>query len=500
MTRARKLAFALALALSLSPTLLFAFLGFHSRPMSDDYCHMRVGLDLGAWQGMLHWRQTWNGSYSDYFLHGLTAPLGRSVTSVAPAAIISLWLAGLAWINFRCLTWLNAAGWRRAMALGLASATVGASINAFFSLESIYWHAAATRYALPLALLTLYAGLTLEYASRRRSHRWSALALAAAFLLCFFAGGLSELHLTFQTAAMTLVLLSVVALVPKPARKPSLQMLSSGWLATLASLAVQLSAPGIGIRARKIATVTAPPNRDPLHMLSRSFDEAFQYLADDRSFAAFVMLLSASLFLMLAFYQPAERRRSRSPIPLARSPLLLGLLVQLLCLPLLWPHASDNPQFLGRYSAGYALALLVNATLVICASALLLGQARINRRLRAGSASGFAVPGVAVGVIILLFAMTQLRSVHWRAATYFFISCLLMLTMLSWLLALGLTRSEGRRLWLNIPCCALIAIGGEYCHYAAAIAYLRLPAAACPGRRAPFDCAARLDLGGASGL
>ncbi len=465
MTRARAFAEArlphFAIVLSFLPVLLFAYLGWHSRPMSDDYCHLRYGLDLGPWQGALHWRQTWNGSYADYFLHGLVAPLGAAAPALAPAAIMSLWLAGLAWVVHRVLALLGVDRHRLPIALGLAALIVAVSVNALFSLESIYWYAASARYALPLALLAIYGGLTLEYGCRPRSRRMTGAAICASFALCFFAGGLSEIHLALQIVVITLALPAVYALVPKSARAPFLLLLASGWAATLASLAVQLTAPGVSIRASRIAETTALPNRDLVYMLSRSVEEVFFYLADSRSFAAFIMLLAASLTLTVAFYEPAARLRIHKPIQFARLPLLGALAFQLICVPMLWSHTSDNPQILGRFSAGFAIVLLLNAALVMSLVALAGGQARVNRRLREGVSSFGVLPGVAMLVIVSLFAMTQLRGVHWRASTYLFLSCNLILALLLWLIAPSLPRAVRRRLGLLVAIYFVIAFAAN---------------------------------------
>lgn len=453
----RKLAPAAAASLSLAPLLLFAYLGLHSRPMSDDYCHLRTGLDMGPWHGMLHWRQTWNGSYADYFLHGFSAPLGASASAIAPAVILFIWLGGFCWAILRCLDLLQIKRMRRTAAFTLAASAVAVSINSLFSLESIYWYAASTRYTLPLALLTLYIALTLEYGRQPRSARTTAIALLTSILLCFFCGGLSEIHLALQFTLFTLALPAVFALVKEPWRRPYIIMLLGGWLATLASLATQLTAPVLTIRASRIAETTAPPIRELSHLLSRSIEEVFGYLAESRTFAGFILLLAAGLFLMLVTYHPAARSLIRKPIQFTRLPLLMGLLVQVLCVPLLWTHTSDNPQLLGRYSSAYAVVLLIHAASLIGYATLLLSKRRLNRHLREGARSTFFVSCAALQIVFFLFAITQLRSVHWRAAAYLFINCNLILALLSWLHIGALPKPLGHRFCLSVVSyCAII--------------------------------------------
>ena len=74
----------LGLAVALLLLLLFAYLGHFSRLMSDDYCTLAVGRDLGPWQGMLHWFNTHSSSYTNFFLQGVLAPLDTAMPIITP--------------------------------------------------------------------------------------------------------------------------------------------------------------------------------------------------------------------------------------------------------------------------------------------------------------------------------------------------------------------------------------------------------------------------------
>ncbi|MCY3832554.1 MAG: hypothetical protein OXG85_06025 [Chloroflexi bacterium] len=88
----------LGMFLALLPLALFIYLGSHSRLWFDDFCHLTAGLEYGHWGSVLFWRNSHNGSFSWYFLHGLTAPLDELAPSAFVVIIIAAWLFGLVWL------------------------------------------------------------------------------------------------------------------------------------------------------------------------------------------------------------------------------------------------------------------------------------------------------------------------------------------------------------------------------------------------------------------
>ncbi len=82
-------------ALAFAPVSLFAYLGHFSRLIADDYCHLALGNEHGAWGLILYTRESWNGSYSNYFLHGLLTPLDVAIPALLPPLIVVLWLGSV---------------------------------------------------------------------------------------------------------------------------------------------------------------------------------------------------------------------------------------------------------------------------------------------------------------------------------------------------------------------------------------------------------------------
>ena len=83
---------------ALLPLGLFAYLGQFSRLMSDDYCAIAVGRELGAWQGTLYWFNNWAGSYANFFLKSALAPLDILLPRFTPTVIVIVWMLGTVWL------------------------------------------------------------------------------------------------------------------------------------------------------------------------------------------------------------------------------------------------------------------------------------------------------------------------------------------------------------------------------------------------------------------
>ena len=142
----------LLFCLALVPALLFAYLGQFSRLIWDDYDRLGKPIELGFWQSVQYFRDSWNGDYTNFLLFGLLAPLGALVPSVFPSALIVIWIAGSALLYLQVFTFLEIRRQRYLVAIALASLTVAAAINGLDSQHSFYWLTATVEYTLPPAL------------------------------------------------------------------------------------------------------------------------------------------------------------------------------------------------------------------------------------------------------------------------------------------------------------------------------------------------------------
>ena len=205
----------LVVGIALMPAVLYAVLGQFSRMTSDDYVHLQRGLEFGPWANMLHWRDTWNGSYSYYFVHGLVARWDTLVPSLTAIFIIVTWSLGLGWLVWQILAFMEVKRYRSALAISLAALCVAASINAFYSPQSMYWFSASVRYTFPLAVFTVYLALMVVVAKRLRSNARLALSTLAAAAICFISAGFAETYLVYQLVFMSLMLTGLYVFVAR---------------------------------------------------------------------------------------------------------------------------------------------------------------------------------------------------------------------------------------------------------------------------------------------
>ena len=411
-----------------APILLYAYLGQFSRLMSDDYCAIAIGQELGAWNGMRYWYDNWAGSYANFFFKSAIAPLGAMVPAITPPLILAVWWLATAYLLSQALKISGVLTSQRTTAALLAALTVVAGVNALYSPQSFFWFAASTHYTLPLALLTAYLGLILRAARVRHAATAVGFAIVGA-IICFVSGGASEIHVAFQLVFLTLCALPMLWIRRRRAWFHSALTLGAGWLATLLALLLQLASPGLAIRAAYDSARFGHALRTPAELIRGVVELTVEQLGHPPAFAGFVLLLAAALLITLLHYRPSDAHTNGSALRLAKRPLVAGLAFQLLWLPLIWTHASDAPRYFGRFSGGFVLVALLNA-LFIALFALMI---RLRRRLNDGV---FALPNahyafVAFCLMVALapFAMTQIRSIHFRAAAYLFTTAISLLAV-----------------------------------------------------------------------
>ncbi len=432
--------------LALVPALLFAYLGQFSRMMSDDYCQIALGKELGAWDYMIYKLDTWAGSYANWFFKGAVAPLDTLLPRMTPTLIIALWLLGLCWLVFQGLGYLRIGKPRGALAVTISAFIIAAAVHAFYSLQSFYWYAASTLYTLPLALLTIYMALAIWTAQRLRKNLSSLLAVIAGGMLCFISAGTAEVFVIFQLTLLAACLLMSLAFLCPPVRRSFVLVFAVGSVAMLASLAVQLNSPGIANRVAFNEKIGRQPIRSIPALLSETLDRTFGYIGHAEAFAGFVLLLGLGLFVMLVKYRPQEPPEASKPRELSMPILWFGLIVQLIWLPILWGHISDDPQLFGRFSIKYMMVIAFNAASILSFLIMLWQRERINAELRKHKRGLFIIPKVLPLFFVVLFALTQSRNfIHFQALIYLFMSVFMFLVLLAWQLSSLLPSASAQR-------------------------------------------------------
>ena len=416
--------------LALAPAALFAYLGQFSRLKTDDYCNIAIGQELGAWGYMNYKLNTWSGAYTGFFFNGLLAPLDTLLPRIMPGIIVILWLVGLFWLIDEGLAHLKISHSRRPLTFAIAALGVAAAINSLHSPQSLHFYSENIRYNLPLPLLTIYLALTVGLAKRTRLPAWG---LVAGGLLCFITAGASEMFMVFQLTFLSGCLLASLAW----RRRAYARILGVGWLATLVGLMIQLNAPGIALRAAWIeADLHRPsPERSLLGWLSRTFEEILRALGHPPVFAGFVLLMAVGLLAMLFAWRPPKTLKTSKPVELVPAAWGLGLIFQLLWLPILWNHVSDTPQFLGRFSLRYMVVIVLNLAFILGFAVLLWQRRRINAYLQSQERGLHILCNTLLLIFAALFALSQLGSIYYLPASWLFMSALMCLGLFCWQLS-----------------------------------------------------------------
>ena len=462
-SRTRSLAVWLTAALTLAPLVLYAYLGHFSRLMIDDYAHFANALWLGFRDNFNYWRNSWNGSFSFYTFHDLLTPLDPArLPPIFPALTIVLWLTGLAWLISLLLRCLQLRRNHLPFAISLSALTVLASIKSFHTLESIYWYSAIVRHTLPVGGILIYLAFSLEIAARLRSKVEIAAVAMTGALICFINGGFSELNVVIQLVYLPLVLAGICLLTAGPGRRRLFALLAAGWCGSAISLLVQLTAPGLANRMMVSASSISYANtiRELPLLVAETLRSSLEYIGHQGSLLGFTLLLAAGLVAAQLAFTPKQTDKAPRSMSLASPPLLLGIIVQLIFLPILWAHASEHRQVFGGSSylsmavLGLNIVSLLGYLLLIWRRSQL--EAALNRRLDGAMRLSATIM---LGVFALL-ALTQMEGTHVKVSVYLFASALILLGILASLLDSLAVETLSRRFGLfAILSLVLSAIG-----------------------------------------
>jgi Family of unknown function (DUF6056) len=224
--------------------LMYMLLGNFTRYVADDY-GIAIAVRLrGFWaQQVADYRIT-DGHFAATALETAGALLNPVFVRVLPGALILVW-TGLLTLALRRI--IPAAGRRGSflVAAGVVYTTLRITPSPFLS---VYWMTASLEFLVPLLLASL---MLLLIASRNRD-RHRRLRIALVFVIAFIAAGEAEIYTAAQCVALTTALVVASSRISLAWRR-RLPEIGSAWLGSLAGLAVELAAPGKGVRSAAIA-------------------------------------------------------------------------------------------------------------------------------------------------------------------------------------------------------------------------------------------------------
>ncbi len=478
----RSLVVWLTALLTLVPLFLYAYLGHFSRLMtSDDYGHFASALWLSFRHNFDDWRSFWNGSYSFYVFHDLLTPLDPArMPPIFPAMTILMWLVGLAWLISLVLRRLQLNRHTLPIAIALAALVVHASILSFHTLESIYWYSAIVRHTLPVGMMCLSLAIVLESADRLHSKLATAAAMVVTALICFVVGGFSELNVLILLVYLPLLVAGIYVFGVKRGRPHTLSLLAAGWCGSVISLLAQISAPGFANRMETSATSVpyANPARELPLLFAKILESSLEYVGHRGSLAGFLLLFTGGMVAMLLVYRPKRTDAEPRAISLRGGPLWLGLIVQLVFLPILWSYHSGPVEESGAATVLSMVPFCLNLVSISLYLLLLWRRNQLESALRHSQNRILELTAAMLLAVVLLLALPQLGTMHYTGSVYLFSSALVLLGILTGLLDSLVADKRSRRfrsfagLSLALAALALalpLAIG----HYGLGYIYVR---------------------------
>jgi hypothetical protein len=243
----------------LLPLLSYAYLGRFTRYIADDYCNADL-LTRRGFLGFQIWQyQKWSGRFASNAVIAAIEMVGSSrAVPILPAVLPLLWLAVTAWAISELMdAFVSRRRWLTSVFL--AEVLLCAVLRTAPSLgQSLYWQTGALTYTVPILLLTLYIGLVPRHSRVGRGGRNGILMLGAAVAFC--AAGMSEINAALQCAALLLSLLTCRVFRNEAEWvQRHVPVLWAGFLGSLVSSMLVVSAPGNAIRERVVHEVTGRP-------------------------------------------------------------------------------------------------------------------------------------------------------------------------------------------------------------------------------------------------
>lgn len=423
---------ALALALLLQCVHQSQFI----RLVGDDFGYLGAALELGTWEAMRDERARWSGDYTNFLIYGLLAPFGARAPALISNVFIATGLVGFSTLIARVPTYFCLGAHRRLAAFALASLILVAFIFGAYTPITFYWFTGCVEYSMPVVVLSVCLALGAATAKWARSGLRLSLAAIAFAAAGFMVAGFSEMYLVFQAVCLTALGIYALVFARGQERRVYVVIIAAALAGTAASLALQMSAPGIQYRLSltEYWHRTVERVRDLPSLIVGTADLMQRYLTDHNAVSVFKLLAAAGLALTLTLTQPAPRRSRATQKPAAPWPFVVMLIVQLAFIPYLWSHSSDSRVLFGRFSYSYMLTISLNIVMICAAIVMSWRPKRLRNFLN--TPRGQLIYSISVLLIVGgLFALPEIRSIVDRASLHSWVTSCLLAGILLWQLA-----------------------------------------------------------------
>ncbi|NOH00682.1 MAG: hypothetical protein HND47_01250 [Chloroflexi bacterium] len=337
---------------------VYAYLGFFSRYMADDYC-LLVNLQSGD-----VFTASWNkylfssNRFSNLFVLGFWELFPHNIAFV-PAVHVVLWVGGLYWLHAELNKLFD-------LKLKFPVLFLSAEILALFSFftapnifQILYWRPGQVSYLTPLVFFTLAAAWLVSLVRREKAS--IPLAFLFAFL-AFFIGGLSETLGALHIAALSLAISGVFFFDKSPRRRPALILLTALLVGASVALLAMLSSPANAMRINP-----ENPTPTPLQVILRALGYALLFLWVSVRTLPIPIIALLAISVLLSYLIFAERQKGRLDSRFAWVFLLVPLAAYALIFASFAPSAygQSYPVERVRFPAHFILTVALTA-LGIC--------------------------------------------------------------------------------------------------------------------------------------
>jgi hypothetical protein len=367
---------------------IYAYGGFFSRYVADDYCE---AVDLYQAKNVLDATiqayKAWMNSYSLMLFVQFSEWGGIWGFRLMAGVTILLWVIGLVWL-------VSEIGKALGLPLSFAVKLWIAGLAIFLSLyqtpvlfQILYWRTGMIPYTLPLVFFVGIAAFVLWYAQlpfQRSRARWAGILCVG---LVFFASGLGETTAALQIGLLVVVVLTVSLTRTEHQRKDVLTMLTASLIFAVISMLIIAFSPGTATRLDII--MRQAPVYNPIELASDVIAITSHFLWDTLKVAPLPNLIAIAVPFGILYFHASSG--NLSPAARIRLAILAVLLFTFIVVGFSFAPSAfvrTYPAARARFAAQFVVTLsliLEGGLLGILASRLYLpGKTDILRGLTVG--------------------------------------------------------------------------------------------------------------------
>ena len=366
--------------------LLYAYGGFFSRYMADDYCQSAgLAASRNVFSAVMAAYHSWLNSYSILFVVKLIDLGGGLAFKLIAAVTLAIWLACLAWLFVEIGKILQLPTDMR-MCFWVAELTIFLSLYQAPALYQIlYWRTGLIPYTLPLVFFVGNTAVLLHYA--RQPFKKSAAVLTGILFIgaIFFTGGLGETTGALQVGLLLLAVIIALFFRLHQYRRDIWMIVLIALLIAVLSMTIIALSPGTETRLNTI--MTRQPLYNPIELSVQVLSYAYFFFREALRTAPLPNLVSIFIPAGILYVQNVQFPNSGQDFPFRRSALLV--LVILLCVFIAVGFSFAPSAFVRTFPAArarFAAHFVLTLGLIMVGSVMGLYAAGMKSQRRTGIA------------------------------------------------------------------------------------------------------------------